>query len=275
METIIKTIKCNKKGKNVLIISGVHGDEITPIYTVAYMLKNNLFKTKYIKNLTIINGINISGIKKLTREVDYETSADLNRVLNNNKEQDYIRELTDNINKNDIIIDIHSSPSCTEFALIDIDEYTMSLKNWCDKSNVQCAFRYSGADTIKRYCLENNKPALTLEINMMKIIDFNSSFRTAKLINRLLDNIEKIKMLKTVPKVKELREIKTYNDGLLIHNFRNGGCFRKGQTLYKVFDLELNEINDVKSDCHGIVICEPDKSIVTRGDTVYFIQETD
>lgn len=217
------------------------GDEITPIYTISKMIKDKLFNVDNINKLTILNGVNYTGIINSKREIITNTSTDLNRILTTEEYCNCADLLSENIENNDIIIDIHSSPSCTEFALVDIDEYTNSIKKWCDKSELTTTFRYSGANTIKRYCLEKGKMAITFEINMMKKIDFDSSNRTIKLINNLLMNTD-FKIYKSLPKVKEMRYLNTYTTGILLYNFKNGEYFKKGDILYTIFDFELKEL---------------------------------
>ena len=50
--------------KNILVLTGVHGNEITPVYA-GYLLKEteHLDKSKRFKKLTILNAINTDGIK--------------------------------------------------------------------------------------------------------------------------------------------------------------------------------------------------------------------
>ena len=103
----------NKNGKNVLIIAGVHGDEITPVYTLAKMVSGGLFNLKNVESVTVLNGLNMTGLKSATRELQPKNSNDLNRSLISIKdgvdgEQQLLEEL---ISKNDVVIDIHSSPS--------------------------------------------------------------------------------------------------------------------------------------------------------------------
>lgn len=272
MKTLTKTYKGeNEKGKNVLIIAGVHGNEITPIYTLASMIKNNLFNLSKINKLTILNGINITGIKNCERDMVENDTQDLNRIFTNETKINSVKLLKDKIKENDIVIDIHSSESCIEFALIDIDEYTNSIKSWCEKSKLLCAFRYSNTNTIKRYCLEKGKPSITFEINKLKLIDFDSAEETFYLINNLLDNVD-FTLKKDIPNVKEFLEIKTYEEGILEHHFVNGDYFYKGDILYTLYDFELNEISNPIATFDGYVICDPQKSYVSRGEIIYLVQ---
>ena len=73
----------NKRGKKVLIISGVHGDELSPIELVKQLYFS---KDHYddIKEITYILGINLSGIKAGKREVQIDKNyLDINRGFNN------------------------------------------------------------------------------------------------------------------------------------------------------------------------------------------------
>jgi len=274
MKTLIENIEGNNSdGKNVLLIAGMHGNEITPVYALANMIKNNSFNLNKIKSLTILNGINMSGLRYRERDIIDEPTNDLNRLLIPFKDYNEVDLLSKKIKENDIIIDIHSSPNCMEFALIDIDEYTNSMKKWCDESNIQTAFRYSKANTLKRYGLEKGKPTLTIEINGIDKIDKISADNVKHIINKLLQNIELAKINKSTPHVLSLIEVKTYLEGILVEEKHNAQLLVKSDILAKVYDLQMNEIGKIKSPVKGIIICSPDKSFITRGDVVYLIQE--
>jgi predicted deacylase len=279
MKTLIKQLKGkNKAGKKILIIAGVHGDEITPVYMLAKMLKDNDFdhNLKNVNSITIINGLNISGLKGKVRDVVSNSTQDLNRILSNDPEENCIELLKEYIKKNDVIIDIHSSPTCTEFALVDIDEYTQLVSDWCKKADVSCAFRYSGANTIKRYCLENGKLAVTLEINKMNVVDKISVFKSSKMIVKLIDASVDVNLLKSVltETIKPMVEIKTYYTGLIETDLKNGDIINLGVILYTVLNFEgelISKVKASKSDC-GLILCEPNNHFITRGDTLFLIQ---
>jgi len=273
---VIKTIiGGNKKGKNVLLISGVHGDEATPIYTLSLILKdiidgNSNLKISKINSLTIINGVNESGILNHQRDISNEITNDLNRSFDTiNK--DSVKLLKKFIDINDVIIDIHSSPSCVEFALIDIDEYTTTLKKWCDDSDVKTAYRYSSANTIKRYSLTKNKISLTLEINKLIDIDIESAKRTLKIINNLISNVHLVKLKKHKPNVQELLSIKTYISGIYIDEHTTN-IVKKGHKLGYITDFEGNKKLEIKAPTNGSVITHPNSTIISRGETLYFFQ---
>jgi predicted deacylase len=277
MKTLIKKLKGkNKKGKNVLIIAGVHGNEITPVYTLAHMLSFNLFDKhlESVKSITVINGLNMSGLKSGERDMQSRGTQDLNRSFHSEEEEECIDLLKEHIKKNDAVIDIHSSPTCAEFALIDIDEYMVSIEKWCKEAGINGAVRYSGANTIKRYCLEQGKMAVTLEINKLGLIDFKSSDKCIKMLDGLIESVGEVELSKNpVPNgIQPIQELSTHATGIMDFNFNNGELFSEGMTLYTVHDLEMNVIETFTADFDGWVVCEPSRNFVSRGDTVYMVQ---
>ena len=126
--------------KNILVLTGVHGNEISPVYA-GYLLKKFDFDKSKFKKLTILNAVNTDGIKNNIREIPDNKTSDLNRMfkvdLDNNISVD---ELTKLFNDNDVIIDVHSSPSCCEFILLNQDETTNSYVEFALKMILNILF---------------------------------------------------------------------------------------------------------------------------------------
>lgn len=272
MEPLIKKIPGNKrKGIKLLIISGAHGNELTPIHA-AMKFTENVAVFMGVKHVTVMLGVNMSGLKSHTREMTSSSTMDLNRVLSNEPTVDSIELLKEQIESHDMIIDIHSSPSCTEFALIDIDEYAHSMKKWCDLANLKCAFRYSSSNTIKRYCLEKGKPALTLEVNKLDTIDYKSSKRCVDILSKLVSLAKFVTLNQAPPTFPEIQEIKTYTEGLLSFHLKNGDEIKIGTTLFSLIDLNGTLVHTELSQVEGYVVCEPSQHYISRGEYVMLIQ---
>jgi predicted deacylase len=135
----IKTFKGNnEEGKNILIISGVHGDEITPIFCTKLLQERLVKKTIVnVNSITIVSAVNKNGIKNNTRDITKKQSNDLNRLFTSDEQEDYVTILKNLIDGNDVIIDIHSSPNCTEFLLINQDFYANSYVEFCIKNDIK------------------------------------------------------------------------------------------------------------------------------------------
>jgi len=271
MEPLIKKIPGNKrKGIKLLIISGAHGNELTPIHAAMKLTEIRMFMG--VRHVTVMLGVNMSGLKSHTREMTSSNTMDLNRVLSNEPTVDSIELLKEQIESHDMIIDIHSSPSCTEFALIDIDEYAHSMKKWCDLANLKCAFRYSSSNTIKRYCLEKGKPALTLEVNKLDMIDYKSSKRCVDILAKLVSLANLVSINEEPPTFPEIQEIKTYKEGLLSFHLNNGDEIKIGTSLFNIVDLNGTLIHTEISQVEGYVVCEPSQQYVNRGEYVMLVQ---
>lgn len=202
--------------KNVLVLTGVHGNEVTPVY-VGYNLvnmwkgswgyKNDLSK---FKKLTILNALNTDGIRKNSRDIPCDSTNDLNRMFKVEKDEDItIDDLQKIFDDNDVIIDVHSSPKCTEFVLINQDENANSYVEFCQKHEINYAIRYSDANTIKKYGLDKNKISFTIEINQMNYIDFDSAGKGTTLVNKIINNFESFEIKKEEPKYPEYMELYT------------------------------------------------------------------
>ena len=98
------------------------------------------------KKITIINAINKNGIVKNTRDIPNSSTSDLNRMFNYEVSVNIKEELEKQIKEHDIIIDIHSSPKCDNFVLLNQDENTNSYVKYCIKNDINYLIRYSTAN---------------------------------------------------------------------------------------------------------------------------------
>lgn len=262
----------NKKGKNILVISGVHGNELTPIHCTYLLSKEEKVYNRFgdFNKLTIISAVNYFGIVKNTREIPSNGTSDLNRMFNSKDEINLKEEIKNLILNNDVIIDIHSSPKCDEFVLLNQDETTNSYVNFCKKNNIHYLIRYSNGNTIKKYCIDMNKISFTLELNQMDYIDYNSSFNGVEIVLRIINNIKDFDLKLEEPTNEEYVELKTYKTGLFSAKVKCGDIIKKGDLVGYILDLENFEKTPVYNKNPGeyVVICfgvsnyvDPDNSI--------------
>lgn len=267
--------------KNILVLNGVHGNELTPVhlgYNLVHMWNGSwgykLDLTKF-KGLTIISALNTDGIKKNTRDIPSDGTNDLNRMFSVPQEEDIT---TDDLQLlfdfSDIIIDVHSSPRCTEFALINQDEYSNSYVEFCQKMDINYLIRYSEANTIKKYGLDKGKISFTIEINQMNYIDFESSKKATTLVNRIINNHELFEMKKEEPKYPEYFELYTYKSGLFIPEHSLGSVVQKGDKLGQILDLTTLEMSELRytKNVSSRIICCGESSFVSPSNSLYFLQ---
>ena len=242
----IKTYK-GTGDKNILILSGVHGDELTPIVSTNNLIKNieTFYKDKKefharFGSLKIFSAINATGIAQNTREIPNDFTPDLNRKFNTR--ESFEDELFELINDADMVIDVHSSPNCTNFVLLNQDENTNSFVDFCNDNYIEYAIQYSAADTIKNYCLKNDKIGITVELNGKNYIDTKASEIGVSIILKFI--IHDLEIKKSVPKHNVMEEFKTYHEGLFIFNKECGNIINDGD--YMGYVLNLNDFSEIK-----------------------------
>jgi len=276
MKTHITTNVINEKEKiNILLISGVHGNELTSIKALSLFSKNNNFKYRSIKTITCIHGINIEGIRKCVRDIPKDDNNDLNRMFKD--EFNPFEILKSHIEKNDIIIDVHSSYNLNECVLIDIDENASSIIRFCNKIGIPYCCRYSSNSTIKKYAFSQNKIGITLELNGMNNIDYQSAFEYgSRYIYNILSKIDLlIKFKQTLDQVN----IKPYvsqicnHEGIFEQNYINGDLIKENQTFGQIYDLDGSVVEDCLTTSSGRFLGGGNKGgYVKVGDEIGIIQ---
>lgn len=247
---IIKIRGKNNKGKKILIISGVHGNELTPIYCTYLLSKCKLDKSKF-KKITIISSINKEGVSKNTREIPSNGTNDLNRMFDIEIPINLKQELDNYIRKHDIIIDIHSSPKCNEFMLLNVNNYTNSYVDFCEKYDISYLVRYSSANTIKKYCMDLGKVSFTLELNQMDYIDYKSAEKGLDIISKVIINSNCINITKSKPVNKPYVEVKTYKSGLVISSKKCGDIVSQGDWIATVMNINNFDTYEIVSEFKG------------------------
>jgi succinylglutamate desuccinylase len=190
-----------KKGKSVLLIGGVHGNELTPLMALVIfkdlhlpLLIDSLRKTDEIKSITIINGINSYGIEKGIRHLENffqrNDKRDFSELFNHDTYEqtfDPFIYLIEKINFHDIIIDIHSSPSLeTNYMVIDYAPTAFPYIKWCQNSNIVFGLHENDNKSISRYSIEKGKIGVTFNLNSVDKIDMNSAKLGASQLSQFL-----------------------------------------------------------------------------------------
>lgn len=195
----IKNPKTNNYPR-VLIIAGVHGNELTAMKSAELLVdyfefcrENGAYivEDMHFSSLTVLNYVNKYGLIHNKRESGHlENPFDLNRGYN---EPEDIRNLIKKeIDKADIIVDIHSSPRIIK-ALFLVDNGSkfprQYIQDYCD---LPVVVRNSTGGTIKSYAMSLDKLGLTLETNGMEVIDKESVKIAKSAIVELITHADKI-----------------------------------------------------------------------------------
>ena len=263
----------NNFGKKILIITGVHGNELTPIFC-GYLLSKINCSNYNFKKITILNAINKNGIVKNTRDIPNDTTSDLNRMFNCEIVVNEKEELLHQINEHDIIIDIHSSPRCDNFMLLNQDELTNSYVEFCVNYNISYLIRYSTANTIKKYCNDLNKVSFTLELNMLNYIDKKSAEIGKDIVLKIINNCNTILLNKEEPTNNTYVELQTYRCGLFLPTKECGDVINENDVIGTILNIDTFEETVVKCIFKGKykIICYGETNYVDGNHPICFLQ---
>lgn len=268
-----------KKGKSVLLIGGVHGNELTPLMALVLFKSLHLQgvitaleKTDEINRITIVNGINIHGLEKCTRDIiepaKKDGSNDLNRLFKfDSYEEEFspFQRLKELIAIHDIVIDIHSTPSMESHCMV-IDHTSTAFPyiKWCQDAKVPFAIYETDATTIKRYAIENGKIGVTFELNTMDKINVESAKLGASQIAQLILKFSVETFKKSYQGVlKPLIEFKSSETGLFV--FPNVFDY-SGKILKNLIESQTN------FNGGGVLLYTAEKSYIKKGDFAFAIQ---
>jgi predicted deacylase len=224
------------------------------------------------KKITILSSINNHGIVHNTRTIPKTSTNDLNRALNSVKEIDYEREVLEHIKNNDIIIDVHSSPKCTNFVLLNQNETTNSYVDFCTTTNIKYLIRYSASNTIKKYCLDLNKISFTLELNQLDYVDNKSAVDGKEIILDIINRSTSFVVKNEEPVHPTYVEAQTYLCGIFIPTRAAGELIIAGNVIGHVIDVDTFKSTEILSKYDGHIIAYSDTSYVNGNRSICLIQ---
>lgn len=165
---------------NVLVLSGVHGNETHANAAITKLCNKVLEEKPYsglINEIVFITDINTYGLEQDTRDNNYEEKPvkDCNRLFTKNyKTSEQIKSTIQVLSKNcfDLVLDVHNSPMCFPCALIDYDVKAKELMRPLLNTEIRPLLRTTNASTIKRYFNKGNTYtyAYTIELPGMGVI---------------------------------------------------------------------------------------------------------
>lgn len=275
MKFLKKTIKgSDGKLPRLLITSGLHGNESSAVYTTMLVNKltqsNEEIKSKY-SSITFMIGINEYGLRNNTRETGTDVNPmDLNRMFYD--PIDIKKEITDAIEENDIVVDVHNSPHIANLILLSFDENTNSYKEFMDKNKFTTMVWNRDTPTIKNKVNSmEGKMGFTVELNGMGCYS-----DTKKNVSFLFDFIKKIhavKKTKTKPLTKYLaRGMATTVEGMFVPEVELGADVKMNQKLGTIYDFDNNVLEEITSSVNGKVIVLPDGYFVNRSEEIINVQ---
>ncbi len=231
--------------KNILILSGVHGSEQAAV-KVGMMLSE---KFKNVQNIGVMPQVNRNALINNSREFVNKTrydSLDLNRSLID-EFGPTLKEIKDNliceISDSDIVIDIHNSPDCANFFLVDLDENNEKICSILQQTkNVQYASRHTKGGTIKDYVNnQKDKIGFTYEFGGMQLTGNCNINKAYQDILNLVNQLQSDDDADFTYQPNEIKEFNAPMTGYYEYHIRSNDIVEPGKTLFNI----LNENNEV------------------------------
>jgi predicted deacylase len=210
LKRVIEPFDENSKNPfNVLVVSGVHGDELTPnecINQLRWELINKPVLPPGLAKRSSISDARFTLVQMASgteahaahsREVPKAPARgrDINRLMDGGGPEgaaELAKNLMALVREADVVIDVHSSANCAELALVDVGTPRVEAYNdWCGASFVPVAFRAPRfVGSVKTRAIELGKIGITVELNGMNEVDLGSAKRGAEMIIRLVSAVD-------------------------------------------------------------------------------------
>lgn len=284
---MIRTINFNDNGSKILIISGIHGNEVGTINLSfeLYHYFSYMSKDKYpigICNISFIHSANKEGIRNHTRNLVFDSN------LNNpfTPDSDPKTEIIEAIKDADYVIDLHCSPYIARGFLLDNDEKSLATKNFLDNQfykelyngDINYLVRSTNINSIKSHVNSlNGKIGFTWEQNGM---DRNSISidKSKDMLIKFIYSIHDLKIPEYNDKleydeIKFSTNITTPVEGILIYYFKLGDFIQKNSIIGVIRDINTyQELYRIISPVDGKFVCGNNSLYVNCYDIVAFIQ---
>jgi predicted deacylase len=185
---ILRNYNLDASGPHTLVLAGVHGDETNSVKAVG--LSN--FKGMN-KSITVMNVINEAGLKAGTRELKEPDNKinDLNRLFSNpeDSKEKIVDRIKTFIKGSKIVIDVHSSPACSNVVLLGTSPKELIIKDVLDKAGVPCVTWNSTTNTIRSWAnsFRDDTVAVTIELNGMGQVSKSDFLDELDIIAKTID----------------------------------------------------------------------------------------
>ena len=251
-------------GLDILVISGVHGNETHAVASV-YALYQTMDLSKIadrVNRITYIFNLNECGLEHDTRDNNYEKeeTKNCNRLFSNeymtSKEiKEYIENLPINY---DLILDVHNSPSCVPCVLVDYDENTWKLLSNLHGTELIPLVRCTQIGTIKRYFNRLGWTAYTVELPNMGVN--GDIVESSRLLSQFIETVSDNMFNNKTVNININQDIITQNlytrtsNGVIRYVRKNIlGEYKKDEVICDVYNMNEDSIETIKAPYDGIL----------------------
>jgi predicted deacylase len=274
--------RADKPGPALLVMAGIHGDEVNGVEIVRRALQKGVFATLQQGSVVAIPLVNVYGFVNRSREVP--DGKDINRSFPGSNRGSLASRLAHALAKKvlpsvDVIIDYHSGGGS-------LYNYPQIRYNKGDERSEELAEVFGAPFSLSRSpiqksfrktALEQGKPALVFEGGESQRYDATSIEYGLSGLDRILSH------LNIVPgksagqpylrqHFKHQSWVRSPKAGLFLWGKSSGDQVKKGEVIGRVNDpYGSKDSRDVKASYTGYIIGHSNAAVVNQGDALFHI----
>jgi uncharacterized protein len=284
IEVPVMIEKARKDGPNLLVMGGIHGDEINGIEIVRRLLYHRLVRPEFgaIICLPIVNVMAFLNMRR-----NFADGRDLNRAFPGNYKGSLASQVAYSITKKilphaDYVVDLHTgSDERFNFPQIRYDDMHAMNIELARAFNAPFTLLQNKAPrgAIRRVLNESATPVIIFEGGKSRTIDESVVECGVQGVLNVLDFLG-IRKKKETPNERkprptiflhENRWIRARNSGMFQPLVKNGSYVKKGELLAYINGPYAQFQKKIKSPMDGYIFCVNQTAVVYLGDAIFHI----
>jgi predicted deacylase len=274
--------KAKRPGKTILIMGGIHGDEVNGIEIARRLLFNKFTKPDF-GTIICIPIVNVMAFLNMDRK--FADGRDLNRAFPGRARGSLASQLGHSITNKilphiEFVVDLHTgADERFNFPQIRYDESHPENLQIAKKFNAPFTLLQNKAPkgSIRRVLNDSNIPVIVFEGGKSRIIDEEVVETGVQGVLNVLDYL-KIRKLKNHPEVRKEtiflennRWIRARNSGMFQPLAKNGSFVQKGELIGFINGPYDQFHKRIKAPIDGFIFCVNQSSVVYLGDAIFHI----
>lgn len=274
--------KAKKDGPTILILGGIHGDEVNGIEIVRRLLFKKFTKPT-AGTVICIPIVNVMAFLNMSRK--FADGRDLNRSFPGSYRGSLASQVAYSIAVNilshaDVVIDLHcGADERFNYPQIRYDEYHEQNLELAKVFNAPFTLLSKKAPrgSIRRVLNDSNTPVIVFEGGKSKTIDEMVVETGVQGVLNVLDHLgirkkkTNLETEKTTIFLNESRWIRANSSGMFQPVVDNGSFVKKRQLLANINGPYAQFQKKIKSPLDGYIFCVNQSSVVYLGDAIFHI----
>lgn len=276
----MEVFRGKQPGPHVLVIGGVHGDEINGVEIVRRTLAGRFFHDLNAGTVIVVPLLNVYGFINFSREVP--DGKDVNRSFPGSMSGSLASRVARIVTKNiipqvDIIIDCHAGGqgryNYPQVRVTKGDQEAITLARAFNAPFIIQKGILRGS--LRKVTKQNNKPCLVYEGGEALRLDGYPIAKGVEGIKRTLAALGMLTHAETAPKdpveIHHTSWVRASKAGLFIWSQCSGARVRKGEVLGAIYDPYGSNQTEVHASVDGYILGHTNTPLVNKGDALFHL----